>query len=551
MAAALLVALFWPAGRAAPLASLEAAFGYLRGRFWLQSLLVAALALGLRALLLAFLGPPEPYIQDEFSLLLQGETLASGRFANPTPPLHRFFETAYVSLLPSYASMYFPGRGAALALGNLVGHPWIGVLLTMTALAVATSWMLRAFVTEGLALVGGILVVIRYGVLSGWINSYFGPGLTALGGVLVLGAFVRLMRAPRWREGIALGFGLVLLMTTRPFEGLCFALPFLAMGSYKLLSMVAKRDWPAAMRLAVPTVLVVGGGFALLLASNLATTGAMFTDPYTHHRLTSAYASPFLFGEANQPTQPAPEVLDVYYRAEASNTDVVGLTIAKVMRVFNFYVGPVFLLPAIVGFVLCYRYPVLWASLTASVAGYLVATWPWSQYFAPAFGLIWIFIMTGFAALRNWRFRGRPSGLVLARLLPSIAVGSLALPVAALPADDPRDNAGPNQQFIRPCCAVLTETARSRIVAQLQASPGRDLVIYRFDPARDDPSVVLVANGADIGEQDIIWAHDLGPATQTLIDRYPDRRAWLVDGTGTDRALPIDRYPPPSQVSQW
>lgn len=64
--------------------------------------------------------------------------------------------------------------------------------------------MLRAWVSERLALLGGLLMVIRFGVLSGWINSCYGGGLIALGGVLVLGAFPRLMKIPRWRDGIAL-----------------------------------------------------------------------------------------------------------------------------------------------------------------------------------------------------------------------------------------------------------------------------------------------------------------------------------------------------------
>lgn len=538
---AIVLALAWPAKRTVPLGILETLVGRLRGRPWTHALLVAALAIGLRAALLPILGPPAMFGVDEFSFLLQAETFAAGRLANPTHPLFPFFESIYVNQQPAYASMYFPGRGVPMLAGILLANwPWLGVWLSMVLLAVATGWMLRAYLSEMMALLGAVLVVIRFGVLSTLINTHHGTGFIALGGVLVLGAFPRLMRAPRWREGILMGLGLLILMTTRPYEGLAFSLPFLAVGAWKVLTALGARRYAIAARMALPTILITGAGAGLILAHYAATTGDALTDPYTLNRETYAYVSPFWFEEHARPTELHAQQVDRFFEIEAETVppSFVTLTWDKIKRAFNFWIGPVFLIPILLGFWAARRVPLLYASGFLLALSFLFISWPWPLYLAPGFGLIWILIMLGLAGLRERRFAGRPSGLVLARLLPVIALVSLAIPVAALVAG----GQGGAPFFVRPCCAVQTETPRSRIERRLLATPGDDLVIYRFDPARDQPDTTIVANGPSIDSQEIVWAHDLGPDTQRLIDYYPDRLVWLVDGFTTDLAVPIDRY---------
>jgi hypothetical protein len=399
--------------------------------------------------------------------------------------------------------------------------------------------MLRAWVPEGLALLGGILVVVRYGVLSGWINSYYGGGFVALGGVLVLGALPRLLDAPRWRDGLAFAAGLVILMTSRPFEGLFFALPLMVTIACRLLNSAHRGDFTPMLRVAVPTALITGAGVGLMLAYSVATTGNALEDPYTHNRLAYAHTSAFFFEAPIEPTHAAPEQVDTFYREEAAQVhpDFVGLSLAKVTRAVNFYLGPVFFIPFLIGLVLAYRRPILWVSAAALMVSFLLSTWYWAHYLAPGFGLFWLFIFLGLAGLSGWRWRGRPTGQVLATFLACIAVVSLALPAAALPFR-PRDQAGASQAFVRPCCALLTETPRTRIEEQLRASPGPDLVFFRYDRNGQDKGRVMVANGPDIDAADIVWAHDLGPANQRLIERYPDRAVWLVTGTVADRAVP-------------
>jgi len=51
--------------------------------------------------------------------------------------------------------------------------------------------------------------------------------VTAIGGALVTGAWVRITRAKRWRYAWLFGIGAVIVVLPRPFEGLVLVVPAL------------------------------------------------------------------------------------------------------------------------------------------------------------------------------------------------------------------------------------------------------------------------------------------------------------------------------------
>src|SRR5262249_22398157 len=139
----------------------------------LASMLVFVLVIGIRLALLPWVPIPSPQVHDEFSHLLLGDTLAHGRLTNPTSPMWMHFETFHVNMLPTYQSMYLPGQGIFLALGQvLFGTPFAGVLLSVGLMCVAYLWAFRGWLPPRWAMLGTLLTVIRYCGADYWSNSY-------------------------------------------------------------------------------------------------------------------------------------------------------------------------------------------------------------------------------------------------------------------------------------------------------------------------------------------------------------------------------------------
>jgi hypothetical protein len=209
------------------------------------------------------LGTPMPEVHDEFCHLLAADTYAHGRLTNPPHAMWVYLETFHVNQFPTYMSMFPPAQGAVLALGQLLGHAWIGVLLSVAALCGAITWMLQGWVPARWALLGGILAVAQFGATNYWMESYWGGAVAATGGALVMGAFPRIIRHRHPRDSVILALGIGILANSRPYEGLLFSIAVLSVLGFTL---VRKRKLIArdtVLRLLVPFsgILVATGAF--------------------------------------------------------------------------------------------------------------------------------------------------------------------------------------------------------------------------------------------------------------------------------------------------
>ena len=120
-----------------------------------------------------------------------------------------------------------PGRHLRWRLDrSLFGHPWFGVWLSAGLLAAALCWALQGWLPPGWALFGAF-IGLDLCLFSYWMNSYWGGAVTAIGGALVTGAWIRITRAKQWRYAWVLGIGAVIVVLSRPFEGLLLLVPTL------------------------------------------------------------------------------------------------------------------------------------------------------------------------------------------------------------------------------------------------------------------------------------------------------------------------------------
>jgi hypothetical protein len=481
------------------------------GRIRYPYLWLFLFSLLLNGAITAMTGVPGPETHDEFSYLLAADTFAHGRLTNPPHPLWEHFESFHILQRPTYQSKYQPGQGLILALGEVVtGLPIAGAWLAGALAAVAIAWGLRAYLPARWAYLGGVLVSLHPLMLL-WSQNYWGGALTAVGGALVFGATGRLRREASAGMAAVLALGVAVLFNTRPYEG-----SVLILFAVTPLLLFYRAWW---------TPKVAGTFIACLAASACWTgyydyrvTGDPFQLPYLLHEQQYALAPPFVWQNELSAKTYRHEALREYnegvelphYRAQRTPAGFIRGVGDKLGILLKSYGAEPVLAVALLGlpFVLRRRWAVRRTGimLVCFVCALFLSNWTFPHYAAPGFVLMVFLVVESLRPLAARRRYFLP-------LFLAVYLGTTAWWVVHRVRTYP-------QSWGR---------MRQTLVAELEANPGEDLVIVRYEPGRNI-NTEWVYNPADIDRAPVVFARDMGPArNRELLEHFKGRTVWLLD----------------------
>ena len=517
------------------------------------TLVIFFFPIALRLLLLPAYAPPQPFIHDEYAYLLQSDTFSSGRLANPPSPMASQLETIYVFGTPSYSAEYEPGQGLFLAIGQVLFHcPWVGALLSMGLFCAVTYWALQAWLSPVWSLFGGLLIVIEIGVLSYWTNSYWGGCVPGIGGSLVLGSLARLRGSFRPVHAFLLAFGVFVLLSSRPLEGILLSI---VAGAFLLFWLATKQaSWPIVLtRVAGPIVLLFIPATLFLAHYNQQVTGKPTQVPYLLYRAKYSLPQGFYWQKAPAEKPGTPTDIEGEYKAQAQQRQkaatlkgLVIATVGKIRRFWQFYIG-ILLTATLVALPYVWHKPNMDIALSAIIVIFFFENLTYFAYFthysAAIAVVIYVVLIQCLRILRQWGQKG----LFLARALPLACCISLAVAMSGKMVEPALPDSA--KHISKLWSSEFTHgVSRETFVTWLDAQPGKQLVLIHYDQATHENDDVWTYNNANLKNAKIVWARESSDPNENrrLINYFKGRTVWLGEpDTFPKRLIP---YP---DVDQW
>jgi hypothetical protein len=421
------IGLVWwlPSLNAPVLSSIEQRFIQFARNRWISLAAVGVFAILARVALLPWMPVPQPRTHDEFSYLLAGDTFTHGRLANPQHPYWIFFDTFHVIQHPTYASIYPPAQGFVLAIGKLLGNPWIGVVVSTAAMCVALTWMLQQWMPARWALFGGVLVLLRYGIFSYWMNSYWGGSVAAAGAALVMGAFPRILKSRHLRDVLIFGAGIALLATSRPLEGFIFCVPVVSALLWWCLRGTAPTQTARTRNvlLSLASILLCLGGF--IAYYNWRVTKNPLEFPYSIEQEDYLTTPVFVWQDAKPPLTYANRQFEDFYNGWLRGLYSTSWNGARknmadnALEFWEFFLGPAFSIPFLMlpWLLRDRKMRLSLIQFGLSSIGLLAVVWFHPHYAAPLLATIMLLLVQALRHLRTLRIHERRIGIALVRLI--------------------------------------------------------------------------------------------------------------------------------------
>jgi hypothetical protein len=521
-----LLMLLAPAALKRWLGAIEAAGARFARKPWLVLALMFLAPAAIRLALLPLMSIPVPGGHDEQSYMLAADTFAHGRLTNPTHPLWMSFETFHVNWQPTYHSIFPPAQGMFLALGQILGNPWIGVVLSVAAMCASVVWMLQAWMPARWALLGGLMTLCNLGIVSYWMNSFWGGAVAAIGGALILGALPRLLRRPSVFHSFLMGLGMAVLANSRPLEGFIFCIPVAVVLAVGLLRSRPSPVSTAKVLAPLGTMLLLTVVFAGYY--NWRTTGHVTVFPHLLNFRTYFRAPLFIWQGARPPIHYNNPEFESFYNGAMINsyhrtwTDLARETWHKLSLTCSVFLwtGAIPLLLAFPLVLRDRRIRLLLAEFGLCAAGLFSIVYFEPHYAAPLTCVIYGLLVQALRHLRTVRFLERPAGVDLARAV----IVLLLFTAVSAPYHLIRYPKSPD-----PWSWNRGGGVKDPVVERVQALPGPQLVIVRYAPGHN-PNAEWVYNQADIDHSKVVWARELGPEqNQKLVTYFHDRQIWLFE----------------------
>ena len=342
--------------------------------------------------------------------------------------------------------------------------------------------------------------------------------MTAIGGALVTGAWIRIARAKQSRYAWVFGIGAVIVVLARPFEGLLLVVPALiALG----MANRAARVW-------LPIVLTGVAGASWLAYDNYRVTGHPLRLPYREYYLQYEIVPPFSF----VPISTTPRTfrhLDLESRARETydRTRSWRLFIDRPLdwlTLLRYYYGNlIWLLPLVVFM------PFLWRSKRTRFAATLVAVIGaasvievvfYPHYAAPFTAALLVLAAQSMRYLRQWKYHGREVGRFLVSAMPvAVFLVTIASEAEAIATHRTADQIqARNAQIAR------KENTEQEL---LKKQPGQHIIFVSY-AGLPSPHEEWIYNPANIDAAPVIWVLDLGRTENEKLHRYyAGRSFWL------------------------
>ena len=481
-------------------------------------------------------GDPVPFVIDEFSHLLAGDTFAHLRVTNPPHPYPEFFDALDVLQRPTYMSIYPPGQGISLAIGQAVfGKPIYGIWLSAGLMCAAICWMLYAWLPPRWALVGGLVSVMQFGVFTYWSQSYWGGPVSAIGGALVFGALGRLINNSRARDSFWLGLGFTMLLISRPVEGFLLAIP---VGLLVLPWEFKPRNIQAG---ALMKKIILPMGLVLLVTAsamgqyNKQITGDANVFPYLLYYQKYSTFPCFIWQPLNTKVTHSHKALvlsdkkvNVDYYLDKKNWRVMLHDFSdEGLRIFMFFLGFPLAIPAVfklfdffIDRKLAIRFSLAFLLLLCPF--FFLGSDILPHYFSPMASLAVLLITSGLKHLSGLKKNDQHRGH---RLIVYVFVMQLIMNIAFTPTVPSVRSLG--QAVESPHINLPLMFTRDELRDILLKRKGKYLVFMNY--SRDNYWVLWVHNDADIDHAPIVWAWDMGEHNKVLIDYFKDRQVLKVN----------------------